>query len=203
MLSFNTNCTHLVPIHIKITSVVTLERCIISKICSFSSTFVFHLSGTFYNATLHSKVNEVFASSPTSLQRCQAHQKDSWGSKVTNHPQWPLLCFSTFFSVLNPKTHPLHHSVAPSYADLSTPSSLTCTSINFFNFPNNLFLENGQNGVIFTYLFEHHPTVKLVAYLLEIIPTEAENKVNLSSFKIWWPSLNSNTSTFVASLIDK
>lgn len=26
LLSFNTNCTHLVPIHIKITSVVTLKR---------------------------------------------------------------------------------------------------------------------------------------------------------------------------------
>lgn len=26
LLSFNTNCTHLVPIHIKMTSVVTLER---------------------------------------------------------------------------------------------------------------------------------------------------------------------------------
>lgn len=43
-------------------------------------------------------------------------------------------------------------------------------SINFFHFSNDLFFKDGQDCVIFTYLFKHHPTVKLIAYLLEIIP---------------------------------
>lgn len=71
LLSFNANCTHLVPIHIKKYKCGYFRKdtfwYIISKICSFSSTFVLHWSSKRYNATLHSKeVNEVFFSSSSS-----------------------------------------------------------------------------------------------------------------------------------------
>lgn len=43
-------------------------------------------------------------------------------------------------------------------------------SVDLFHFPDDLLLEDGQDGVFFTYLLEHHAAVKLVAHLLEIIP---------------------------------
>lgn len=59
------------------------------------------------------------------------------------------------------------------------------TSINFFDFPDNLLLEDGQDSIIFTYLFKHHPAVKLVAYLLEIIPEKGRNKVKVKNYNLY------------------
>lgn len=79
------------------------------------------------------------------------------------------------------KTLPLCHPVT----GFSTLSSSTHTpSINFFDFPDNLLLKDGQDSIIFAYLFKHHTAVKLVAYLLEIIPKKWRNKVT------FWGCLN-------------
>lgn len=43
-------------------------------------------------------------------------------------------------------------------------------SVDLFHFPDDLLFEDGQDGVFFTYLLEHHAAVKLVAHLLKIIP---------------------------------
>lgn len=56
-------------------------------------------------------------------------------------------------------------------SSLLTPL-LTYTSIHLFHFPNDLLLKNGQDIVVLSNLFKHHPAVELVAHLLEIISKE-------------------------------
>lgn len=43
-------------------------------------------------------------------------------------------------------------------------------SVNFLHLPDDLLLEEGQDGVVLAHLLEHHAAVELVAHLLEIIP---------------------------------
>lgn len=90
----------------------------ISKICSFSSTFVLHLSSKLYNSTLHSKeVNEVFffllvprhGSGATEPQKSQVARR---GHRFA----LPLFYCIPLFSAPprhHPITLPLHHPVAP------------------------------------------------------------------------------------------
>lgn len=80
-------------------------------------------------------------------------------------PILPLI--KHFLSVSLKRT--AHPPIAPSQADVVSVSFLsTSMSINLFHFPNDLLLKDGQDGIIFAYLFEHHP--KVIAYLLEEIP---------------------------------
>lgn len=52
-------------------------------------------------------------------------------------------------------------------------------SVNFLHLPDDLLLEEGQDGVVLAHLLEHHPAVELVAHLLEIIPeTGTEERVS-------------------------
>lgn len=43
-------------------------------------------------------------------------------------------------------------------------------SVNLLHLPDDLLLEDGQDGVIVTHLLEHDPAVKLVAHFLEVEP---------------------------------
>lgn len=172
------------------TSAVTLERT--SSDTSYQKYealvallfWIYLVNLTILHYTSKKWMRSFFSSSPVSLQWCYR------ASKVTSGPLWTLLCSSTLDPLLlyhfllrstglNPKTLPLHHPIAPrsiTRCPFWTPSSSTWPSINFFDFPDNLLLKDGQDSIIFTYLFKHHPTVKLVAYLLEIIPKKGKEQ---------------------------
>lgn len=146
------------------------------------------------------EVNEVFffssSSSPTSLQRCCQALK--------SHQLWSLLRFRSTSPVslsasLLRVSIPQHFLFAfQLLLDLPVaPRPITRrllfdsfsfnvhTSIDFFDLPDNLLLEDGQYSVIFAYLFEHHPAVKLIAYLLEIIPEKRAKSFKFSSCDIY------------------
>lgn len=146
--------------------------------------FVLHLSSKLYNATLHSEeVNEVFsllvrhcsgAVKPPKIQViCCDH---CFALQLYIHFLLYHFCLSS--SQFNPKTLPFFAPQPNMPWLFDSFLSNMPTSVNFFNFPNNLLLKNGQDSIIFTYLFKHHPTVKLVAYLLEIIPKRRRKKVS-------------------------
>lgn len=81
-----------------------------------------------------------------------------------------------------------HPSIAPSQADFVNVSFLsTSMSINLFHFPNDLLLKDGQDGVIFAYLFKHHP--KVIAYLLEKIPRVGWIENSWLLVQVHWKSL--------------
>lgn len=185
MLSFNTNCTNLVPIHIKITSVVTSERTpsdtSYQKYVALVALlfFIYLVNFTMLHYTPKKWMRSFFSSISASLQWCYQ------ASNVTSHLRWPLLSSSTLYPLVL-YYFLLQSSAFQSWNTSSVPSSRPSvlafklfplnlhTSINFFNFPNDLLLKDGQDSVIFTYLFKHHPTVEFIAYLLEIIPKKGE-----------------------------
>lgn len=129
------------------------------------------------------------SSSPTSLQRCcQALKSHLLWSLLRSDPLllYHFLLRSSGFQSHSTSSSPSNRSstfqslLALSRASFfSTLSSFDVrTSIDFFDLPDNLLLEDGQDSVIFAYLFEHHPAVKLVAYLLEIIPEKRAKSLN-------------------------
>lgn len=53
---------------------------------------------------------------------------------------------------------------------LFATSSCSQTSVNLLHLPDDLLLEDWQDGVIVAHLLEHDATVKLVAHFLEVEP---------------------------------
>lgn len=77
--------------------------------------------------------------------------------------------------------------LGPTSPDLSDSVLLDVhVSINFFHFPDNLLLEDGQDSIFFSYLFKHHPAVKFIADLLEIVPGKKGTEVEVQSYNLWF-----------------
>lgn len=92
-------------------------------------------------------------------------------------PQQPSL-FRTSRSPAHPRSlYQSQHllaasSFSPYPAAPVQPESLSSlpASVDLLDFSDDLLLEDGQDGIVFAYLLEHHSAVKLIAHFLEIIP---------------------------------
>lgn len=58
----------------------------------------------------------------------------------------------------------------PNYLFAILSSSCSEISVNLLHLPDDLFLKDGQDGVIVTHLLEHNSAVKLVAHFLKVEP---------------------------------
>lgn len=142
-------------VHIKMTSAATLERkssdISLSKICSFSSTFVCCLSRKLYNATLNKN-------------KIKTNKKYTFVILV----RWSITIILWALPVLSSE-HFLFATSCSSTLPLRP-------SVDFLNFPDDLLLEDRQHGVVLAHLFEHHPAIELVADLLEIKPKRSKQQ---------------------------
>lgn len=169
--------------------------CVLSKICSFSSTFVLHLSSKLHYATLFSKETILSSSNPSIT-----------ADVPTRPPKSRFMCrdhrfalqlhfhfYSSTFVWALPTSFLKHfHFTIPiplgrTSPDLSDSVLLDVhASINFFDFPDYLLFEDGQDSIFFSYLFKHHPTVKFIADLLEIVPRKKGTEVEVQSYNLWF-----------------
>lgn len=182
MLSFNRNCTHLVPIHIKITSAITLERTPSDTsyqkyVALVALLFSFHLVNfTVLHYTPKMWMRSFFFSLLVAVVELLSTNNVAGRllrlSLSLEPPSSLLLSSSSQIT----SSSPSHHSCVHHTSALQPLPLLTCASIDFFNFTDYLLLENGQDGVIFAYLFEHNPAVELVAYLLEVISEKMKRR---------------------------
>lgn len=135
LLSFNANCTHLVPIHIKKYKCGYFRKdtfwYIISKICSFSSTFVLHWS-TVVNVTMLHYTPKKWMRSFFLLLLLLVQFHRSGGTEPRTSSAMTLFCL--FSSSLDSILYHHHHLRSPSLITPRNTSSSpsNCSSLAFW-----------------------------------------------------------------------